>query len=485
VTVCRLLFEGLYYHDRDHRLAPALAESVEISSDQKQYTFTLKGVEWSNGDPVTSSDFAYSWKTVLSPVFLAPNAYQMFMIKGAREAKRGVLSLDQVGIATPDPKTLVVELESPTPYFLEILTSQVFFPVHQGWDRAHPGWEKENLEKMPISGPYRVRSWKPYYSLSFERNPRFWGNGTITVKKNHTRVDELVVDHLDPNTSLQLFLAGELDWTGSPLSIIPPELVPVLRQRGKLLRAPVAGIHWLRLNCNQPPFHHPKMRRAFALALNRQEIVDHVLQGGEIPAMGLIPPSLLDGTKNYFADHDLEGAKRLFEEALEEMGMTREQIPSIRLSYTPIAKIHKIVQTVQQQWKQAFGVSVTLDKMEGAAYFERIRGGKYHVSSGSWFADFRDPISFLEVFKFKANSTNNTGWENHSYQELLDQSDWEGDPQKRRALLTDAEAILLDEMPIVPLFFYVLNAVKQEWIDGVYFSDLGYFDFREATRLRQ
>lgn len=473
VNFMHMLFEGLMRHHFDGSLIPALAEKVEVSLDQKTYTFYLRDSSWSNGDPLTAEDFVYTWKKVLDPQFPAPNAYQFFDILGAKAAKNGRGSLEDVGIFAIDPSTLVVELENPVPYFLELTAFHAFFPVNSKWDKEHPQWMNGPPEDVVSNGPFKISKWAHHNVMIVEKNPKYWDASAVNL-------DQIILMVLEENTALQMFERGSLDWTGSPLLIIPPDAIETLSRTGKLNFASAAGTHWFRINTEKPPFHHPKMRKAFSYALNRKAIADHILQGKQIPAITIVPPTLLENNPAYFADHDSIHAKELFQQALEEMGIIKDQLPSISFSYSNNERAHKIAQAIQQQLQKTFEIPITLESLEGKLFFEKLSQHNYQIANGSWFADFRDPINFLEVFKYKNNSTNNTQWENPEYIALLDQSSMEADPEKRKSILQKAEKLLIDEMPVIPLFYYMFNFVKKDSIKGVYFSDLGYLDFKYA-----
>lgn len=468
-SAIRLLFEGLMRPDLSGKLIPALAENYEVSSDNKIYTFHLRQAKWTNGEPITAFDVEYSWKTILTPQFPAPNANQFYIIKGAKAAREGKIPFEEVGIKAKDASTLYIELENPTPYFLELIATSPFFPINKQWDQL-PADKKFSPENLISSGPFKLEQWKHQNSLVVVKNPNYWNQAGV-------KLDRVDLIKLEENTALQMFEAGALDWAGSPLSLIPADSVQSLKKSDKLSVAQAAGTHWFRFNTEKAPFDNEKMRKAFSYALNREEIVEHVLQGGQLPAMALVPPILKLGDKPLFKDHDVILAKQLFEEALKEMNLTKEQLPTITLSYTQSDRSHKIAQAVQQQWNEVFGFRVNLEGTESKVFFDKLNQHQYQIASGSWFADISDPINFLEVFKSKNVSTNNTQWENPKYTALLDQSSLESDPEKRRALLREAEKIIIDEMPVAPLYFATFLYVKEPTLKNVYFSELGYIDF--------
>ena len=477
VSIMHLFYEGLMRCDSQGKLIPALAESVSISPDLKTYTFKIRKCFWCNGDPITATDFEQTWKSVLNPHFPAPNAYQLYNIKGAKMAKEGKASLDDVGVHATDPFTLVVELESPVPYFLEMTACHFYFPVNQVM-REQPRDASINSATLLSSGPFRLDTWKHRSELTAIKNPLYWNADEVTL-------DHITLLVLDDRTALQMFEAGILDWTGSPLSTVPQDAVVPLSKQNRLEVASAAGTHWYRFNTKKFPFNHTKMRKAFALALNRQDIVEHVTQGNQIPAFGIVPPSFYLETPPYYIDNDITKAQSLFQEALNEMGISQEEIPSITLCYGSSDRDHRLAQAVQQQWSKALPVSIKLEKCESQVYYDKLARGDFQISSGSWFADFRDPINFLEIFKQKETPTNHTHWENQLYKELLELSSHEPDSKKRFELLAKAEAILMDEMPIAPLFFCSYNYAKKKEVHGVYFSELGFLDFTHAILKRQ
>ncbi len=470
VTVMHMLYEGLMRNDADGQPAFAMAEAVTLSPDQRVYTFTLRNSAWSNGDPVTAYDFERTWKSALDPHFPSPNAYQLYVIRGAKAAKEGSVSIEQVGVHALDAHTLRVELEQSTPYFLQLVATHFYYPAHASL--VAQGTHGNEAWQPVTNGPYQLEYWKRQNEFSAVPNRHYWDASAI-------RLDELVLVLLDNSTALQLFQKGELEWTGSPLSTLPSDALASLKREGTLQVLPAAGVYLLRVNTARPPFTHAKMRQAFALALNRQELVEHVLQGGQIPALGIVPPSFMP-TPPLFRDHDVAQARSLFEEALHEQQLTVDTLPPVAIAYASGERAHKIAQVAQQQWKEVLGVQAQLHSMEAKVYYDRLKQHDYQLGVGSWFADFRDPIAFLEVFKLRNNGTNNTEWEDPVYIAQLDASSELVEEDQREKKLQEAETTLIREMPLIPLFYSAYNYVKKPTLKGVYFSELGYLDFKNG-----
>lgn len=467
-NVLHMIYEGLMRIDYHGKVIPGIAESFDISPDFKTYTFNLRETTWSDGTPLTANDFEETWKSLLDPAFPAPNAYQLYYIRGAKAYKEGKGTWDDVGIKTQGTRQLIVELENPTPYLLKVVSTFFYLPVS-------PAMRQKKLDSSEIisNGPYKLKEWKHNDQLIMGKNPLYWDAKVVSL-------DEIALIILDENTSYKMFEMGHLDRTGSPTATLPQDAISSLRLQNQLKIKPTAGTHWFRFNTNEAPFHNAKMRKAFNLALNRKAIVQHVTQGNQLPATGIVPPIIGWETMSYYKDNDIPAAWQLFQEALIEMNLDKDSIPPITLAYTATDRNHKIAQAVQQQWNNAFGIDVKLQSQESKIFSERVSKGLYQVATGSWYADFSDPINFLEIFKYGSSSRNQTGWENQEYAALLDASSNENDSEKRMKLLKQAEAILMDHMPIAPLFFASFNYLESENIGGVGLSDLGILDFKYA-----
>lgn len=468
-TVIRMLFEGLTRVDKDGKVLPATAYNIDVSEDGKTYTFHLRETKWCDGTPLTAEDFAETWKSVLNPSFPSPNAYQLFVIQGARAAKEGKLPLGEVGIAATDPHTLVVKLEEPTPYFLELTSCPFYFPVCH----ALRSGKIVSDNACNGNGPFCFKNWERRSEFNVVKNPLYWDAANVTLPG-------VSLYTLDEHTAYVLYQGRGIDWVGSPLTTLPQDSIAMLNAQGQLEVAQGAGTHWIRLNTEKPPFTSKTMRRAFAFAIDRGAIVDHVTQGNQQAALAIVPPSLGWHSQSDLEDDQIAKAQGLFNTALSTASSTKSSIPKITLSYAAGDRNHKVAQALQQQWNKAFGIEVVLESSEGQVLKDKMSTGNYQAALGSWYADYLDPINFLEVFKYKTNATNQTFWENKAYIELLDRSSNEQDPNERLRILTAAEAILIDEMPVIPIFYSAYNYLKVPGIDGVYFSPLGYLDFKNA-----
>ncbi len=468
-TIARMLFEGLARVNPQEKAELALAKRVEVSSDLKTYTFHLKHSFWSNGDSVTATDFAYAWKKILSPDFPSDTAFHLYVIKNAKGVKEGRIPLEEIGVRAVDANTLVVELDCPTPYFLELTALPAFFPVNERVDREDPSWS-QHAQTYVGNGPFVLVDWKHQDHLSLVKNPSYWDASAV-------HLSALELQMFNSDTELKIFEKEEIDWAGSPLSNLPIDAIKGLKSGMSLNTKEMLGTYFVRVNTVREQFADPAVRKAFALAIDRKAIIEHILQGNQLPATGLVPPSLGFHREPYFKDGDVEGAQALLSSFLASNGSLAE----ISLLYYAGERQHQMAQALQDQWFKAFGVRVKLEAAEGKIYFDRVSKQDYDLAMGSWIADFPDAINFLEVFKFKKGGSNNTLWENPRYIELLELSSRAADPQERIKLLAASEEILMEEMPILPVFYCTMLYLKQPRLQGVVLSSMGQLDFKWAS----
>ncbi len=472
IAVIRLLFEGLTRVGKGGEIELALAESIERSEDGLNYAIRLREAKWSNGESVSSEDFAYSWKTLLDPKFPSDLSYQLYPIKGAKAARNGG-NVEAVGIHTPDSRTLVVELEEPTPYFLELLSFPSYLPVCRAKDGKNPNWAEEATSYIS-NGAFTMSSWKHGDSIELKRNPGY-------LQAEEIRLDRIELCMVPSDTELRMFRDGKVDWAGSPLSSIPVDAIDSFKSSNSLNTNPLAGTAFLRVNTlGKDPLDSPLFRRALAAAIDRRQLIEKVLRAGQSRATTLVPPSMGLEQGEIFPDGDREAARRDFLAYLEQQGKEPKDLAPVELLYAADQRNQQIAQTLQQQIEGALGISIRLVGIDRKIFFQRVSQKNYQLAIGSWIADFNDPINFLEVFKYREGGTNNTGWEHPKYIERLNSSALCKTQEERMAVFKEAEALLLQEMPIVPLFHYAAASVKRECLANVQISPIGQVDFCRA-----
>ncbi len=459
-----MLFEGLARETPQGVNELALADKMEKLENGSCYVFHLKEAYWSNGDRISAEDFIYSWKTALDPAFPSENAYQLFCIKNAQAIKKGEKISSELGVKAIDSYTLQIDLQYPVPYFFELLSFPIFFPVHKSIDFA-----KSDLVS---SGPFCLTTWKHNDFIEIAKNENYWDAQAVQLKN-------IQFSMVSSETEIRMFEKKELDWAGSPLGDLPLDLLEKFREEKLLKVHPMLATSFFRLNTEKPPFTNVNIRKAFALAINRKALVDHVFQGENEVATRFVPKSMRLQNDEYFPDTDELQAKELFQKGLEELGMSREDFPKITFLYRSSQKNNSIAQTIQQDWKRTLGVTVDLEANEWKVCLGRIRLKDYQLVLSDWIADFNDPVNFLSIFKYKQESSNNTQWENEEYTNLLDTSEII-DSEHRKQILQRCEAILMREMPIIPLYHSSMRYLKQDRLKGVVLSSLGNLDFKWA-----
>ncbi len=477
-AVNTMLYEGLTRMQPDGKPGPGIAEEIEISKDLKTYRFTLRDCTWTNGDPVSAYDFEYAWKEILNSSFEAPNAYKLYVIKNAAKAKTGKVPSDEIGVQALDEKTLVVTLKNPTPYFLELTASQIFYPVNRNVAQRNPNWASKAGEDFVTNGPFTLQSWKHHNEIILTKNQNYWDSDNVKLE----RIKMVMVN--DESTELYMFENKELDWAGCPISRLPSDAIPSLREEGRLNSRPIAGVEYYKFNTERFPFNNVKIRKAFSYAINRKDIIENFLPDRHSIATGIIPPSLSLQETPYFKDGDVEMARELFNSALEEMGITKKELPTITLSYNNCETHGRLAQVIQQQWNEAFGIQVKLETCEWKVHIDKLCKHDFQIGRDSWTATFEDPINFLKVYKYLNDSisggNNGTQWNNQQYTDLLDKAATLTDPEKRNKILHDAERLIIEEMPFAPIYFMTDTFVKAPKLKDYYISSVGNIDFKWA-----
>jgi oligopeptide transport system substrate-binding protein len=286
-----------------------------------------------------------------------------------------------------------------------------------------------------------------------------------------------------------MFEMNELDWAGSPLSNLPPEFIASLKDED-VNHLPVnfyaaTAVYYYKINTQRFPLGNPSIRRALGYAINRKEIVQHITQAGQTPATALVPP--MPGweiTSSLFEDGNKDLAKELFDKGLNEIGLKVEHFPKLTLCYNTNREHQKIAQAIQHQWKETLGIDIELQHFDWKVYLSKISNQDYDIGRMGWLGDFHDPVSFLEPFKYKndpdGGGNNDTGWEHPDYIVYLELAEKELDLSKRAILLRKAEALLISEMPIIPIYYIMNGYLKKPYVHGVYLSPLGIADFKKA-----
>ena len=455
LNVTSALFEGLVAEDPvDLHPVPGVAESWEISADTLTYTFHLRAnAHWSNGEPVTAQDFVVSAQRALTPSLGATNLKLMDPMRNARAYRAGQLNdFAQVGITALDARTLRIQLEHPTPYFLSVLTHPIWSPVYlPALQKAGSPTDRSNRWTRPATfvgnGPFTLKEWNPGTLILAEKSPTYWDAATV----------RLSAIHFIPTTSVdseeRSFRAGQLHITEAlPIS----RLEAYRREKNSALTvSPILDTYFYRLNVTRPILNEAKVRRALSLAVDRQTLNDTVLRGQQRPAFSFTPPDCASGyTPPALAVSDPAGARALLAEAGYPGG---KNLPPLEILINISGNHQIIAEAVQAMWRRELNLDVRIVSMEASAALEQRSRLAYQILRSDWVADFADPKAFLEIFASDSEA-NHTGWKNKNYDALLAEADHTADPATRFALLQRAETILLEESPLIPI--YHLSTVR-------------------------
>lgn len=462
LCITKNLFEGLTRLDDQGIPQLAGAKSVEISPDKLRYTFTLRDNFWSDGTPVIASHYEQAWKLALSPLSNCSRADLLYMVKNATEAKKGDLPLDAVGVKALDDHHLLVELAYPSPYFLELAAQPVCAPL----------LETTGKEPTSFNGPFVLKSWKKGDQIELSRNPYFWNRSQVLL-------DGIEVFFVrDPATSYSLFEKGEIHWAGVPLCPLSTEQVIDLKKNRKLLSHPVDRAFWVFLNTQHRSLSSPLIRQALNLAIDRQGITQHILIGGN-PLSKPIPFALLPVSSSTPISQNLVKAKELFTQGLLELGMTLESFPPIQISYSQQANRKQVAEYLQQNWGKELGIQVQLVNQDWNILRTNLEKGEYEVSGCFEAAFYKDPLELLE--KFTTISANNfPKWLFSHYVDIVMKAKYTADFEERNRYLSQAEEILIEQSPFLPVCSDTLLFCHTPNLKGYCFDSVGAVDFSYA-----
>ncbi len=486
-----MIFEGLTRLLPDGEVEFALAESVEISKDGLTYIFHLKEAEWSDGHPITAYDFEYSWKKILTPSFGSPCPYLLFCIENAEEAVAGKISPERTGIKALDDSTLRIQLKHPTPYFLSLISFCNFFPIPQHIELENPLWYLKVDKTLVCNGPFRIEKWIPNQEILVVRNPTHWDAGNVHLDAIHVSIVE------DEATSLRMFENGEIDLLNSITSSLSIDEIVALKKQNKVETKPVGGTLFVTFNLNLPFLKNLSIRKALSSAINRNSIIENISQLSEFPATRLIPPSLIHNLDETVQFNDSVHPKILFDQGLKELGFDPkdpslkknpaylEMIDGLTLIYESIELHGRIAQTIQQQWKAAFGFEIKLQEFDFKTQIANLQNKNYSIGLGYWIVQYTDPVSILERFKYKDSKKNYPGYENPKYIDLLGQAQITNDPKLRLKFLEDAERLIVSEMPLAPIFHFNYAILKNSKFTDIEFSPIGNLIYKKIRPKEQ
>ncbi|PAW72781.1 MAG: ABC transporter substrate-binding protein [Opitutia bacterium Tous-C4FEB] len=461
--IIQALFEPLVsYETGTLAPVPALAERWEISADGLTYTFHLRpDAKWSNGDPVTAQDCVDSWRRILTPSLAADYAYFLYLLRGAEDFNKGrSADFSNVGAVARDARTLVVTLTHPAPYFLQILLNSPWRPIHlRSIAAVGDPYNRSTKWTLPgalvSSGPFVLKEWSLNRRVIVEKSPTYYDRAKVRLNALHF----YPIDNIDAEE--RAFRAGQLHMTWAlPLS----KVVPLQREKSPALRIdPFLETYFFRLNVRKAPLDDVRIRRALSLAIDRDAIATKILPGGRQPAPTFVSPLLVGYTPPARKAYDPEAARRLLAEAGHAKGAG---LPPIEILYNNSEILRLVGEAIQQMWSRELGVEVRLSNQEKKVVFANRRAGDYQVLLGSWTADYLDATTFLDMW-LSDSGNNHTGWKSPAYDALAARARTIADPNARAAVLAEAETLVLDAAPIIPIYFnthvYLLHPSVKGW----------------------
>jgi oligopeptide transport system substrate-binding protein len=445
------LFEGLVtYNPKTLGAEPGVAKSWEVSDDALTWTFHLReDAVWSDGVGITAQQFVGSWLRFMAPETAAVYAYLPAMIiKGAAAYNAGEGAAEDVAIRALDDYTFQFELTGPAPYALGMLTHYAFsvVPLH-AIEKYGDKWTRP--ENMVSNGPFNLKSWTPQDKLVVEKSTTYWDRDAV-------RLDEIVFFPIDDqNTATNMYLSGEMDW----LSETPPNQLDKMKlDKGYVTNAAFI-MYYYQFNQTKPPFDDVRVRKAFTMAIDRQELVDQVTRGGQFPAYGLTPPlpGLYPAVVAFEEDYD--EARALLAEAGYPGG---KGFPKTSILYNTSETHKNIAQYVQQKWSEVLGVDVEIENQEWATYLDNKQNQNFEVARAGWQGDYVDPNTFLTDLLFSGSGNNDGKYASAEFDALLAKAATLPDGQERYDVLAQAEQLAIGEdCAVMPFYYYS----KSNWID--------------------
>jgi len=457
INLLRDLREGLLSFDEKGELVPGQASSWQVLDGGKRYRFTLRpDARWSNGDAVTAADFIRAWHRAFSPQTASATAGLLQIVKNASAVMSGKMAVDELGIEEPEPGILEITLTRPAPWLLELLAHPVSYPLHR--------LSMDDPRQAPVNGPFILAKWVPRASISLEKNSAYYAADSV-------RVDALEYFPIEePAAELLRFRARELEITET----IPSGRYSWLQENltDELRTHPYLGSFWLGINFRHPVLGRSvTLRRALALAIDREILGRVVLGAGEMPGWGVVPPGIsgyqsVQMVESGWSQERREAeAVRLFNEAARQSGYGKRKPLVLELRYNTSRLHRRMAVAVSAMWKQVLGVATELVNEEWKVFVNnRKMGVVTEVFRGGWIADYGDPASFLDLF-VSDSALNNTFYANPEFDQTMAATQ-RVSGLARMELLRKAESVLMQDMPVIPLYYYVSRHLVNTRITG-------------------
>ncbi|PER32659.1 peptide ABC transporter substrate-binding protein [Bacillus cereus] len=462
--VMQNIFEGLYVLDDQDNPTPAIAKSFERSEDGKKYTFDLrKNAKWSNGDSVTANDFIFAWRKAVSAETASQYAYMLFYIKNAKEINRGTMPLDELGVKVINDYKLEVELEQPIPYFLQLLALPIYLPQHESFLKEQGGNYGLEPNNLIYNGPFVLETWKHEQEFQLKKNDTYWDEKKVKLDEINFQIVK------DTMTVVNLYEAGDLDRVP-----INSQFVDKYKGSKELHMSSDPGIAMLRFNEKNKALANKKVRQSISLALNKDDFVAHFINNGAKPASGLVPAGHINEEtgKDFrkengdLSPYDLQNAKKIWEEAKKELGVEQIKLEFLTFEQDNAKRMAEYIKGDLEKNLQGLTIQIKQQPFKQKLQLEQT--GDYEISMSNWGPDYKDPISYLELFTTD-NPNNKMNYSNRHYDELIKKakSDLVLNQKKRWEALQEVERILLEDAAVAPLYQMGSAYVQKDYVKGI------------------
>lgn len=472
-------FEGLLTKDINGKIVGGSSDKWEISEDKLKYTFHIReDAKWSDGKKLTADDFVYSYRRVVDPKTASPIAYLMYYIKNAKDINIGKKQIDTLGVTAIDENTLTIELENPTLYFEDILASGgCYVPVREDIINKYGDDWTWNSESHIGNGAYKMTERKPDELIAFELNTNYWDYKNQVAKK----INFVLI--ADEYISLNAVRTGDVDFS---INAPPIGEIESLIKENLMAVSDIIGVYYLDLNNKDKTLSDKRVRKALSLAIDRNYIVSNIGHGKLIAAESFVPPvvkgvekSFREESSNFIIANNYSNniieAKRLLAEAGYPNG---ENFPILEVKVSS-GFYTTVLEAIQEMWKNNLNIDVVVRTEESKITLPFRQSGKYQIARTSWTGDYNDPLTMLQIMTSESD-INYSGFSNERYDYLINFATTSTNEKDRMEALKEAEAILFEEMPIIPFIyrtdFLVVNPKLKNYID----DPLGRYRFNYA-----
>ncbi len=460
---------GLYTEDANAKPVFGSASAHEVSADGKVHTFKIReGLTWSDGVPVTAFDFVYSWQRILNPETAAPYASLLYPFKNAKAVNEGILPPSELGARAVDAQTLELMVEQPTPFLRTLLMHYTALPVPMHKVEEH-GDDWVRAGNYVSNGAYVLNEWRPNSQIKLVKSKTFYDAENVAIDTVYYR------PLADVSSAFRAFRAGEID-TNSCSQCYPIQQVNLIDDimPGVKRNEVILSTTYLTFNTNKKPYDDPRVRKALGLAIDREILTKQVLRAGEIPAYSLNPPGIDNYTNDTpkMAEAELSASERiaLAKNLLAEAGYSEANPLTITVKYRLAGDRKQIMVAMQDMWKRV-GVNAKLDGKEPKVAYADYRARNYDVADAGWVADYNDPDNFLFLGKSDTGPINYADYKNPEFDRLMTEANNLQDLDERAKLMAQAEALMMDELPLVPIYYGVnrnlVGTHVKNWNDNV------------------